>query len=289
MDARYREILRRFGDERSEVEERSGQFHDILLTPTRAYRIPRTPSAVAQLRETAQALDNLSSLGLVVRMPVVKALLEDSAPACMVTSRIPGHSLPTDALTSATALDSVATQLLALLNDLQSAPVLTRAREILPTTSADRWQSFAHDVQVHLYPLMSAAGEQRATAELSAATTLPVITTALVHGDLGGENLLWESGPLLSGVVDWDSAAIGDPAEDLAALMAGYGVVLGERIVQLAGWPEALLARAHIIRGTFALQQALAGVFDGDADEVADGLSEYGYRRSNEVLEKIKD
>nr|WP_240506555.1 choline kinase family protein [Thermoactinospora rubra] len=100
-----------------------------------------------------------------------------------------------------------------------------------------------------------------------------------MHGDLGAENVLWEwedGLPRLSGVIDWDEVAIGDPAEDLAAVEAGYGSRFAHRVRTLGGWPDSTTTRIAAIRATFALQQALSAHRDGDAEQLADGLA--GYR-----------
>ncbi|MGW6350521.1 phosphotransferase, partial [Streptomyces sp. NPDC055080] len=106
------------------------------------------------------------------------------------------------------------------------------------------------------------------------------LTAAVVHGDLGGENVLWETSgglPRLSGVVDWDEVTVGDPAEDLAAVGAGHGEELLGRVLTLGGWADHEMAgRIAAIRGTFALQQALYAQRDGDEEELTDGL--IGYR-----------
>ncbi|GAA0492952.1 hypothetical protein GCM10009544_61770 [Streptomyces stramineus] len=93
--------------------------------------------------------------------------------------------------------------------------------------------------------------------------------------------MLWETVdglPRLSGVVDWDEVALGDQAEDLAVIGAGYGEELLGRVLALGGGPQGgdVADRIATIRGTFALQQALYAQRDGDREELADGLT--GYR-----------
>lgn len=99
-----------------------------------------------------------------------------------------------------------------------------------------------------------------------------------MHGDLGAENVLWEwthGLPHLSGVLDWDDVTLGDPAEDLAAIGAGYGPELLERVLALGNWSNrGLLTRIAARRGTSALQQALHAIRDGD-EELVDGLADY--------------
>ncbi|GAU65764.1 putative kinase [Streptomyces sp. NBRC 110611] len=127
---------------------------------------------------------------------------------------------------------------------------------------------------------MSGSGREPAERELAALDALPHLTSAVVHGDLGRANVLWETSggiPRLSGVVDWDEVSVGDPAEDLAAVGAGHGEELLGRVLALGGWTgRGVAGRITVIRGTFALQQALSASRDGDEEELADGLS--GYR-----------
>lgn len=88
----------------------------------------------------------------------------------------------------------------------------------------------------------------------------------------------WEHGlPHLAGVLDWDDVTLSDPAEDLAAIGASYDRNLLDRVLVLGSWSkDRLTTRVAAIRGTFALQQALYALRDGDEGELADGLA--GYR-----------
>ncbi|AMD53694.1 hypothetical protein ATO49_01805 [Mycolicibacterium fortuitum subsp. fortuitum DSM 46621 = ATCC 6841 = JCM 6387] len=59
---------------------------------------------------------------------------------------------------------------------------------------------------------MSHSGRLKAQRELAALDTLPHLTQAVVHGDLGAENVVWvwQNGmPHLSGILDWDDVALG--------------------------------------------------------------------------------
>lgn len=189
----------------------------------------------------------------------------------LVLSRIAGEPLEPAYF----ADPQVADQCGRLLARLERAGAEPAARAALPTARADRWRRFADAVRAELYPRVSAAGRDRAEKELSAVAMLPHLTAAVVHGDLGGENLLWRreaDGPHLSGVIDWDSVMLGDPAEDIAALAASFGTPV---LQHLAGSDPSLLGRVAAIRGTFALQQALDGLLDGDEAELAAGLAGY--------------
>ncbi|MFM9608454.1 aminoglycoside phosphotransferase family protein [Streptomyces niveiscabiei] len=251
------------GADRFPVHE--GQFHRVVLGPDRVVCHARTAAAARRLPARAAVLRTIAGLGLGIRTPLPLA----EGDGCLVLSRIPGAPLEGD------AGDEVARQYVNLLNALARAG--RRARGVLPV---GEWDGFVTGVRQDLLPLMSAAGRERAARELAALETLPRITSALVHGDLGRENVLWETAdgaPRLSGVIDWDEACLGDPAEDLAAIGASHGEELLGRVLALGGWggPD-VVRRIAVIRGTFALQQALHAWRDGDEGELADGLKGYG-------------
>jgi aminoglycoside 2''-phosphotransferase len=78
----------------------------------------------------------------------------------------------------------------------------------------------------------------------------------------------------MTGVIDFGSATLGDPANDVAALLT-----YGEPFVRqgLASYPamEAMLPRARFYLRTFPLQDALYGVEHNDADAFADGIARF--------------
>ncbi|WP_131741646.1 phosphotransferase family protein [Actinomadura roseirufa] len=274
MDVLHRVLLAGLlpHDEIRHLTVREGQFHRVVLGSDRVVRLPRTPAAAARLPGHAAVLRALSRLDLGFGIPEPLAEGEEH----LVLSRIPGVPLD-DVLFDE---ESVAIQYTALLDALAQAGGDEEIRAALPHSSPDHWRHFASDVRAELFPLMSPHGRLRAEQELQALDGLPHLTDAVVHGDLGPENVLWETRdglPRLTGVVDWDEAALGDPAEDLAAIGAGHGPDLLNRIRALGGWTStAVTDRIAAVQGTFALQQALAALQDGDDEELADGLT--GYR-----------
>lgn len=279
MIDRYRSLLGTLlsDDRESELVVREGQFHHVIIGTDRVVCIARTPAAAARLPWRAAVLDALGELELGVAVPNPLTISVNDETPYLVMSRIRGEPLEPNAVGAPAIAQAVARECHALLTRLSTAGSVEAVRASFPHTPADRWQVFAASVRDTLYPLMSAAGRARAEAELTAVDALAHSTIALVHGDLGGENLLWDTDsgvPVLNGVVDWDGAALGDPAEDVAAIAATYGEAVLRRLLNL-DVRQGLQARVAAIRGTFALQQALAGHTDGDDDELADGLAGY--------------
>ncbi|TYB48916.1 phosphotransferase family protein [Actinomadura chibensis] len=279
--ATHRALLSRLlpDDEPDGLAVREGQFHIVVIGADRVVCLPRTEAAAARLPQRAAALDALAGLDLGFRTP--GPLLRSGADEepFLVLSRIPGEPLESGALNRSQVFDAVAEQYVTLLSGLARAGTDETVRTVLPREKEDRWRLFAQDVRADLYHFMSDSGRLRAERELAALDGFPPGARAMVHGDLGAENVLWEwtNGlPRLSGVLDWDDVAIGDQAEDLAAIGAGHGPELLERVLALGGWPDhGLHTRIAAIRGTFALQQALYALRDGDEEELADGLADY--------------
>ncbi|MBB5957136.1 aminoglycoside phosphotransferase (APT) family kinase protein [Saccharothrix tamanrassetensis] len=279
----YVDVVRRTraGADLSDVSLHGGQFHDVLIAPDRVYRFPRTATAAAELPDRAALLTALDELDLGVEVPTPLSDFDPSAPVgegYLVLSRVHGTPLDRADATADAVIDVVAAEFTRVLRAMAAtAPV-----DLVPTADPHRWAGFADGVRAELFPLMDTAGRERAERELAAVRELDHLATGLVHGDLGGENVLWqqiEELPRLVGIVDWDGAMVGDPAEDLAAVGASYGPDLLDRIIALLGVDRASTERRiEAYQGTFALQQALAGARDGDDEELEDGLD--GYRRA---------
>ncbi|MGN9847541.1 phosphotransferase family protein, partial [Nonomuraea sp. H19] len=204
---------------------RQGQFHQVVIGADRVVCLPRTEAAAARLPHRAAVLRLLARFDVGFRTP--QPLLEGSThgtdqPPFLVLSRVPGTPLEVEALEDPQVAEAAAAQYVTLLTELARIGAEENVRAALPAPP-DRWRQFPADVRAELFGLMSDGGRQRAERELAALDSLPHITEAVVHGDLGAENVLWECHdrlPVLSGVIDWDEVTIGDPAEDLAAVEA---------------------------------------------------------------------
>jgi aminoglycoside 2''-phosphotransferase len=147
---------------------------------------------------------------------------------------------------------------------------------------SQQWREMYAQVQARLFPAMRADACRSVTQHfenfLQQADLLPE-EQVLRHGDLGGSNILYDPrGRRLCGVIDFSECALGDPAVDLAAIST-----LGEDFLQrvLVGYTSdeasraLLLERLRFYRGTFALQEALAGLENGDQAAYRSGMESY--------------
>ena len=100
----------------------------------------------------------------------------------------------------------------------------------------------------------------------------------LRHGDFGTVNLLYDpQAKALSGVIDFGNAGLGDPALDIAYLIApfGYGDKIIDRLALDYPLDDDLLARARFYVSTFALQEALYGIEHDNTRAFNLGLAGY--------------
>ena len=98
----------------------------------------------------------------------------------------------------------------------------------------------------------------------------------LKHGDFGPSNILFDREKrIVTGVIDFGSSGMGDPAYDFAGLLSGYG----EGFIEYCGdfYPEVevYMERIRFYQGTFALLEALFGVENGDEAAFIAGMAMY--------------
>jgi aminoglycoside 2''-phosphotransferase len=139
-----------------------------------------------------------------------------------------------------------------------------------------RWKRMYERISEGLFPLMDAGARTWAARHFERFLQDPVnvnLPVVLVHGDFGGSNILIDPKTAqLTGVIDFSSAQLDDPAVDLAAASTGGDDLLA----RMAGaYPLAAAAsdRIGFYRGTFALQEALFGVETGDEEALRAGLA----------------
>jgi len=198
---------------------------------------------------------------------------------------IPGEPLWRDRLLAADDSQTIqvwADQMAAFLGELHSTPIEGRLAELLPPFDGQaRWANFYGRLQNTVYPFMRRDARASVSQLFDAFLGEPSNFDhpyALVHGDFSPSNILFDpDGRRLTGVIDFGSSGLDDPALDLAALMSPYGY--GEAFVRrlARGYPvtEPVLDRARFYVSTFALQDALFGLEHSDAEAFNWGIEAY--------------
>jgi len=258
----------------------SGQFHDVVLLGEVAYRFPRDeesrrllPARTALLRALRHCEMPVAIPGLVSDAAVGLPLGQSHA----VLDRVAGQPMEPDQFAEAAVQSGVITDLALFLDRLVELGADAAIQEAVPRADPHEWQRFADDVARVLFPLMSRDGRARAEAELNRVVAVDPAGDALVHGDLGGTNLLWTGEARLAGVLDWDGAHLGNQADDIASIAVTVGWPLAAELdAKRHGGQSPAFADARAIAATFALQQALPAALSGDKVSLDDGLT--GYR-----------
>jgi aminoglycoside 2''-phosphotransferase len=259
----------------------AGQYNDVLvLNEEWIFRFPRFAEGVARLESETALLHFLrGAVTLAIPDPALTCFDPPVVGQVFAAYRlIPGLPLWRETLAQiddGATLDRFARQLACFLRELHGA-----AREgtpLLPAPDPLRsWNDLYRRMQARLFPYMSEASRRRASGHfedyLAAAANLSV-EPVIVHGDLGGSNILFDaSRGAITGVIDFGSCHLGDAALDLAAL-ATFGEPFLQRILGYLPGGEAMLGRARFYRGTFALQEALYGVEHDDRAAMERGIA----------------
>ncbi len=269
------------------VESHSGgQFNDILVVNEGLiFRFPKTSDAARKLATETVILRALQGR---VNLPVPDPVYLGSDPRTgeplfMGYRMIPGEPLWREtvaAIEDEDILDRLATQLAIFLRQLHGVAVPDLGLELPVADGVDRWMGMYVAFREELFGYIREDARRliaREFEEFLGETRHFEWQPCLRHGDFGSSNILYDPhAQHISGVIDFGSAALGDPATDLAAV-SGYGERLLEGFYPV--YPDLLSTasreRAEFYRSTFALQQALWALRAGDQEEFQDGISGY--------------
>lgn len=251
-----------------EVDQR-GMQHLVLLDhgTGSAYRFPRTAATGAKLQDAAVRLDLLGRIGL----PVPSVLTVRESPD-------PGEGFLHLSLMSGQALDTVATDAMSPPARARLVGELADLIDRLGQLPVDRWPGDPADwariwaeLAAETVGLTGLPVEVQAHAQGLAATAAATAASAPIrvfHGDLGGVNCRVdaETGSVTA-MLDWDAAALGDPATDVAALLSGLGPdTAAAARSHSPGWVADEQRYTHYV-ATWPLQFYLWSARSGSPDE----------------------
>jgi len=263
----------------SELLIDGGQFSIVLfINEALVFRFPRS-EAVAQ--SMARELVILAVLQGHTTLPIPRPIYQhtvDGLPAFMGYPLIPGELVQANTFASAddAVLKRVAAQIVGFLREVHGTPLDTL--DLPQDETRDDWAAIYREFRDRLYPFMRADAQAQVTATFEAALNNAELwdyQPMLRHGDFGTRNILYDPQTLaITGVIDFGMSGIGDPAQDVGAISS-----LGERFMKhfFALYPEMLttVERVKFIRSTYALQQALYALRDGNQADFDDGIQQY--------------
>ncbi|MEU1621128.1 aminoglycoside phosphotransferase family protein [Streptomyces sp. NPDC005722] len=194
-----------------------GNIHHVVLLPgVAAVRIARRPSAAEALPRRTELLRAVAAAGLPFAVPEPLTPVSDfDGRTAVAVSWLDGAALP-----EGEGDPEQIGELLRALRETPLTPALRQALAGFPEQPPAR--GWAHVLADDVLPRLPARLRDEGRRRLDAALALGPVPDALVHGDLGGSNVLWGPDGKLTGVLDWDLALPFDPAVD-AACMAWHG------------------------------------------------------------------
>jgi aminoglycoside 2''-phosphotransferase len=283
----YIELIRRhlpaFAFERAIILQARSQFNNVLcIDDAWIFRFPKSAGAAADLvRELLILPRLLGKLPLPIPAPEYHAFDGAGELLFMAYRRLPGEPLLREKYAQLrhdeSIVDQIAQDMALFLRRLHRIPPREIGLASKGESAREEWARIYADIEEQLYPhmRMDARAAVARSLELALADDdLWRFEACLIHGDFGTGNLLYSAGRL-GGVIDFGFCGIGDPAQDLGALLASYGESFVARVLQHYPALGAGLRRARFYQSNYALIQALYALRDGDDDEFEDGMRDY--------------
>ncbi|MFS0838917.1 phosphotransferase family protein [Paenibacillus sp. 1P03SA] len=272
----------------------AGQNNDVWLVNGRLiFRFPKYESAIREMeREAAFLLYAADHVSLEIPRPFfIHARPSLKKHPFIGYNKIAGEPLEADLLQAEASKDSqnehvpneaflhhIAGQLGDFLHELHGLDPqgLARAQHEPVYDGYREWSDMYERIQSRLYPCMRQGArtwtDRHFSAFLGCKANFEIIPS-LIHGDFGTANILYEPvSRRVSGILDFGSAGLGDPAVDYAALLASYGESFFRLVLDNNPEAREMLSRIIFYKGTFALQEALFGVENKDPEALKSGL-----------------
>ena len=262
-----------------------GQYNDVLMVNDElVFRFAKVKPAIKTLRNEIAVLNCIrNSITLPLPDPIYSHAETDLIGEVFMGYRlIPGIPLWRPnfrKITDSTVRNRMAQQLAGFLYELHGFAPDSLPVELENTDSPQSWADMYQRIKKHLFPHM------RSDAKVEVAEHFESFlndidryryTPCLRHGDFGTGNILYDpDSESIAGIVDFGSIGIGDPATDFAGLYISFGDDFYQSAIE--GYPEMenALDRVHFYCGTFALQEALFGIENGDEGAFQNGISRY--------------
>lgn len=261
----------------------TGQFNTVLCLDERwIFRFPKSRPVAADLAHELLILPRLRGrLPLPIPAPQFSARHEQGRVLFMAYPMLPGEPMLRERFAQLRQEAGfelrVAQDLSAFLQALHSIPPGELGLRAEHEDARGAWQGYYDAIRERLFPFVREDAREAVRRDFEAALAddrLWRYESCLIHGDLGAGNILVDQGRI-SGIIDFSFCKPDDPAQDLGALLASYGIGFVRQL--LAQYPSlgAHLPRAEFYRRQYALLQALYALRDGDQAEFEDGIKQY--------------
>lgn len=268
------------------ILNQDGQYNDIVVVnDALIFRFAKVPESVETLRKEMIILRSLQGqISLAVPNPIFyNAEANTLGEAFMGYSMIPGKPLlfqDFKAIANLKARERIANQLSRFLYELHTIAAHTVIPTELPfCDTQDEWKALYERIQAQLFCYMRPDACRQVAEQLEdfiENADLYKFEPALRHGDFGAENIIYDpDGQLVVGILDFGGAGLGDPAVDFAGLFASYGAEFYKECCLFYPEMEQALTRVRFYCQTFALEEALFGIENGNQVAFENGIAKF--------------
>jgi aminoglycoside 2''-phosphotransferase len=285
---KYMECIRRFYSDLilSKIEPiPTGQNNDILLINSNLiFRFPKYETGIKQLKLEVNKLDMIrEQVSLSIPNPIYQNMYPNKTECIFIGyPKIEGEPLSDCVFNEIDDMNiyrKLAKQLTNFLKELHSIPIDEKNNQEIGKVIYSEWSGLYEQIQEKLYPYMNKKGiyqtEQHFKEFLENKAHFD-IHPVWIHGDFGSSNILYDSKKQrLSGIIDFGSSDLGDPAVDFAALLASYVNHFFHILQNIEPDVTLFVDRVHLYHGTFALQEALFGLENNDHEAFSSGMENY--------------
>ena len=259
-----------------------GQFNDILfINDDLIFRFPRYEESIHNFLREIELLQNLQGhLSLPIPDPIYFSPGTRSVGTVfMGYTMLAGKPMfreVLNAITERSTLDTFARQLANFLHGLHTLSPAALGLDMPVKDQFAEYKIFFSNIQECLFTFMRPDARNSIADHFERYfndTSLHGFEPAIIHGDFGGSNILFDENRI-TGIIDFGFSALSDPARDIASVST-FGDSFFGRICGYYPDIESLLGRAKFYRGTYALYEALHGFRNNDRKAFESGMEQY--------------
>lgn len=268
----------------AELNIQEGQYNDLLIINQQLiFRFPRFAGGLKTLMREVSLLEQLQGkLSLAIPRPLyLSSSTKIIGEVFIGYPKIRGEPLWHErfqAIKDPQILTHLASQLANFLYELHSIPVEQLGLDLPINDRPQDWAKMYEEIRLHLFPKMRPDARNSISKHFESFlenAEQHTFEPALRHGDFGSGNILYDQDTQsISGILDFGSAGLGDPAVDIAAAMT-FGESFFNHYYSYYPGITSLINRARFYKGTFALQEALYGLKNDDQGAFERGMFAY--------------
>ncbi len=283
VDSRIKRIYPDFDVKTIDVIDDGQNNQVFLINGDYIFRFPRKEVNRVELAKELKVLFYLKD-DLSISIPNITYYnMEDKFEKCfMAYPCLKGEVMRREVFDGIKHQDGLAKQLAIFLKELHKTEVDDDLRKHLVASDPILiWQDLHKRFRKHLYKHMrpdSIVDMDKRFDTIFETLENESFAPTLIHGDFGPSNILVDrKSDSITGIIDFGSVSIGDPANDIASLIGpfGYGLSFAYEMAESYGDLKHYIKRAQAYTSTFALQEALYGVENNDSRAFEAGIKAY--------------